>query len=138
MAKTVGFGSVLSYTSTTGEINIAQIQNIDGPDGSPTDVDTTTLDSSTNFRTFARGPVDPGNVSMTLVYDPAADSHKRLGTLYSSGTAKTFTIYHGSSTGDSDAITAYVASMSRAIPLDDVITCDVTLKVSGDPVYTTT
>jgi hypothetical protein len=138
MTKNIGYKSILAVTTTTGAAEIAQIRNISGPGVSANDVDTTTLDSSTNYRTFACGLLDPGEVSMQLVYDPAAITHRRLALYMGTKAAKTFTVYHGSSTGDSDAFIAYVKGMSREIPLDDLITCDVTLKVSGVPSYNTT
>ena len=138
MAYTIGFGSVLSYTSSTGEINLGQIKNVDGPSGSASDVDTTCLDTVGNFRVFARANVDPGELTFTVAYDPTVDSHQRLGTLYASGTAKTFTVYHGSTSGTASAMTGYVSSLGRAIPLDDLITVDLTIKISGDPDYETT
>lgn len=138
MAKLIGYGSVLTTTTSTGTREIGQIRSISGPAGSGTDVDTTTLDTTGKFRTFARGPVDPGTVTLSLVYDPTLASHQELGTLYASGTAKNWTVYHGSSTGNTDIFSAYISSMSREIPLDDVISCDVVLKVSGHPQYSST
>ncbi len=138
MAKIIGYGSVLTTTSSTGTLEHGQIRSISGPAGSASDVDTTCLDSTSNFRTFARGPVDPGEVTLTLAYDPALDTHKRIGTYYANGTVLNWTVYHGSSTGATDIINAYVSSMGREIPLDDLITCEVTLKASGNPNYSTT
>lgn len=133
MTKRVGFGSILTCTSSTGTLTIGQIRSIDGPSGSGTDVDTTTLDSSSNFRTFSPGPTDPGELTLDLVYDKALNDHGRLGSYYASQVAKTWTVTDGSSTGPTRAFSGYIKSMGAAIPLDDVITCSVTIKVSGVP-----
>ena len=141
MAFAIGHGSVLSaFTATTTgtATEIGQIKSIDGPSGSGTDVDTTTLDTAGNFRTFARGPTDPGELSITVAYDPTVASHQELGTLYASGAEKAWLVYHGSTSGTAQEFKGYVSSLGRAIPLDDLITVDVTIKVSGDPAYTTT
>lgn len=137
MAKNIGYGSVLTVTTTTGAAEIGQIRNISGPGVSANDVDTTTIDSSSNYRTFACGLLDPGEVSFGVIYDPANSMHKRLAYYAGQRITKTFTVYHASSTGDTDAFTAYVKGIGREIPLDDVITADITLKVSGVPGYTT-
>ena len=137
MAKTVGYKSVLTVTTTTGAAEIGQIRNISGPGVTATDVDTTTMDSSTNYRTFSAGLLDAGEVTFGTVYDPTATSHKRLAEYMNNRAEKTFIVYHGSSTGESDTFLAYVKGMSREIPMDDVITCDFTLKVNGIPGYTT-
>lgn len=137
MAKSVGYRSLLCVTTTTGLTEIGQLRNISGPGVTANDVDTTTLDSSSNFRTFSAGLMDPGEVSFSVVYDPGNTMHKRLAYYMGQRLAKTFTVYYASSTGDTDAFSAYVKSMGREIPLDDVISCDYTLKVSGKPAYTT-
>ena len=137
MAKTIGYGSVLAVTTTTGVTSIGQVRSVSGPGVSANDVDTTTMDSSSNYRTFTCGLLDPGEVTFEVVYDPANVSHKRLAEYMGNLASKTFTVYHGSTDGDADAFSAYVKGMSREIPLDDVISCDFTLKVSGKPAYTT-
>jgi len=137
MAKTIGFGSVLTVTTTTGETDIGQIRSISGPGVSANDVDTTCLDSATNYRTFECGLLDAGEVTFGTVYDTANAMHSRLAYYMGQRSSKTFKVYHGSSTGDSDSFTAYVKGMSREVPLDDLITCDYTLKISGAPGYTT-
>lgn len=138
MAKTVGFGSILYVATTTGGgLEVGQIRSISGPGVSANDVDTTTLDSSSNFRTFTCGLLDPGEVTFATVYDSTCISHARLTYYMGQKSEKTWTVYHGSSAGDTDAFVGYVKAMSREIPLDDVITCDFTLKVTGKPGYTT-
>lgn len=138
MAKTFGYGSVITVTTTTAETDIGCVRSISGPGVSADDVDTTCLDSSTNFRTFVPGLLDPGEVTFEVVYDPATATsmHARLYEYMNSRSTKTFKIYHGSSTGDSDSFSAYVKGLSREIPLDDLITAEYTLKVTGGPGYT--
>jgi len=133
MAKTFGFRSIVA--TSTGEI--AQLRSITGPGVSFGDVDTTTMDSSSNYRTFVPGLGDPGELTMTMIYDPASASHKILASAAQSRTTKVWTVYHGSSTGDTDVFSAYVKGISRTIPMDDVIQADITLHVTGKPAYTT-
>ena len=137
MAKTHGYGSVLVVTTTTGDANIGQIRSISGPGVSGSDVDTTTLDSSSNYRTFVAGLLDPGEVTINLVYAPTTVSHKRLVYYMSQRSTKGFKVYHGSTAGTEQTFSAYIKGMGREIPLDDLITGDLTLKVTGKPGYTT-
>lgn len=137
MAKNIGFGSIITVTTTTGAAEIGQVRSISGPGVSANDVDTTCLDSSSNYRTFSPGLLDPGEVTMNIVYDPTATAIKRLTEYAGTRASKTFTIYHASSTGDTDAFTGYVKGIGREIPLDDLITADFTVKVTGLPGYTT-
>jgi hypothetical protein len=138
MAKTIGYGSVLVVnTSTGGEVNVAQVHSISGPGVSGNDVDTTTLDSSSNYRTFVAGLLDPGELTFGLVYDPTAVSHTRLARYMNARYSATWKVMQGSSGGTLTTFSGYIKGMSREVPMDDLITCDVTVKVSGKPGYTT-
>ena len=138
MAKSIGYGSVLMVNSTTGgEVNVAQVRSISGPGVSFNDVDTTCLDSSSNYRTFVAGLGDPGELSFSLVYDSTATSMSLLTRHMKNRTSTTFKVAEGSSGGTLTSFSGYVKAMGREIPMDDVISCDVTVKVSGLPGYTT-
>ena len=136
MAKRIGYGVTLETTTSTGVLSIAYIRSISGPNADINDVETTTLDSTGGFRTFIAGLIDGGEVTAELIYDPSVESHKTLGTRFKARTLATYTITDPSTTAGS-AFSAYVKSMGREIPLDDVITCSVGFKVSGNPGYTT-
>jgi len=139
MAKTFGYGTVLQVTTTTGDAAIAQLTNISGPGVDFAECDTTTMDSSSNFRTSVPGLGDPGDMSLSLMYDPAAVTHKRLAYYAGQRSVKAFKLYQGGSTAASeeDTFSAWVKSIGREIPMDNMITCDVTLHVTGKPGYTT-
>lgn len=133
MTKYFGFKSIIA--TSTGEV--AQVRSISGPGVDFGDVDTTCMDSSSNYRTFVPALGDPGEVTIGVMYDPAAASHMIIASAAASRTTKYWTIYHGSSSGDSDSFYAYVKGLSREIPMDNMITCDMTFKVTGLPGYTT-
>jgi predicted secreted protein len=140
MAKNVGYGSVMVVCSTSdgiAENKVAFVRSISGPGVSGNDIDTTTLDSSSNYRTFVAGLLDPGEVTAALVYDPTDASHKRLARYMKNRITANFKICEVSTGGSVSSFTGYIKAMSREIPMDDVITCDVTFKVSGLPGYTT-
>lgn len=140
MTKSVGYGSVLIVCSSsdgTTENNIAQVRSISGPGVSGNDVDTTTLDSSSNYRTFTAGLLDPGELTVSIVYDPTAASHTRLARYMGDRYTANWKVAAGSSGGTLTTFSGYIKGMTREIPLDDVISCDLTIKVTGKPGYTT-
>lgn len=139
MAKNVGYGSVLIVCSTdnTTENNIAQVRSITGPGVSGNDVDTTTMDSTSNYRTFVAGLLDPGELTFNLVYDSTSTTHALLAHLMGERHTGVWKVCIGSTGGTATTFSGHIKGMSREIPLDDVITCDVTVKVSGLPGYTT-
>lgn len=133
MAKYFGYRSIVA--TTTGEI--AQLTGITGPGVDFGEADTTTMDSSSNYRTSVPSLGNSGDVTLSMLYDPTAASHKILAEAAVNRTVKVFTVYHGSSTGDTDVFSAWVKSIGREIPMDNMITSDVTIHVTGKPGYTT-
>lgn len=134
MAKDIGFGSSLS--TSTGVIG--QVMSINHSGMATNDVETTTLDSTNNYRTFTPGILDGGEVSIELVYDKVLASHVALHRYWSQRTTLTGLALHiTGSSSDSDAFSGYVKSLDRVIPLDDKITATVTFKVTGTPGLTT-
>ena len=83
--KMIGLGTHLyvktSTASTTTYTDIGGLISLPGPDGSGDDIDTSTIDNSDNFKTFVRGQVDPGEMSLTLAYSSTDSSSKKLGTM---------------------------------------------------------
>lgn len=138
MAKTFGYGCVLQVTTSSGaDYKVGQVRTISGPGVDFADVDTTCMDSSSNYRTFVPGLGDPGELTFSVVYDSTNATHARLVYHMNNRRTNTYTLYHGTSDADGDSFVAYVKSLSREIPMDDVITADYTLKVTGIPGYTT-
>ena len=141
MAKQIGYGSVIAVATSTGGagVNIGQVRSIDGPNLSANDVDTTTLDSSSNFRTFIQGLTDPGVVTLEVVLDStlASGQYPRLVRANQNREQVNFEVYYGSSTGDGFTFNGYVQGIGPQIPLDDLITAEISIKASGDPGFTT-
>jgi hypothetical protein len=140
MAKNVGYGSVLIVCSSSdgiAENKVAQVRSISGPGVSGNDVDTTTLDSSSNFRTFTAGLLDPGELTFAIAYDPTAVSHTRLYRYCHDRYTANWKVAEGSTGGTVTSFVGYIKGMSREIPIDDMITMDVTIKLTGKPGYTT-
>lgn len=114
---------------------LGQIIGISGPGASGEAVNTTTLDSTDNYETFVGDTVDPGEVSVELAYDPTHATHTRLNTYLGSRVAKTYTVTD--STGNAESFSAIVNGVSREIAQKDMNKSTVTLKVSGNPGFST-
>lgn len=138
MTKYFGYGAVLQVTTTTGDLAIAQLTAIGGPGTDFPEVDTTTMDSSSNYRTSVPGLGNPGDMTIPVMYDPASVGHKRLAYYMGQRSVKAFKLYHGTTAaGDEDTFSAWVKSMGREIPMDGMISTDITLHVTGKPGYST-
>ena len=134
MTKFFGYRSIVA--TSTGEI--AQLTGVSGPGVDFNEADTTTMDSSSNYRTSVPGLGNPGDLTIGLMYDPTAVPHKRLAYYMGQRSVKAFKLYHGTTAaGDEDTFSAWIKSLGREIPMDGMITADITLHVTGKPGYTT-
>lgn len=144
--KIIGLGTTLSVkattASTTGYTAIGGLLSLPGPDASADDIDTSTIDNSTAaatyWKTFQRGQVDPGEMTLTLAYGSTDSSSKKLGTLLKSGAIQTWKITFGSTAMSAETFTGYVKGMGRALEKDAMVTRSVSIKVTGSPGYPTT
>lgn len=127
--KKIGYTTTIA-TSTSG--TIASVRGISGPGASGDNVDTTTLDSTSRYRTFIGGLVDGGEVTFDLIYDTEDAGHKLLAQLLTSQDTKAWTITYPT-TFTPQAFNGHVSGLGVETPLDDVITQPVTIKVSGTP-----
>ncbi len=132
MGKQIGNGSKLTgQIASTSFTEVAHIISIGGPDSAGNDIDTTTLTSTDNFQTFARGDVDPGEVTMSLAFS-STTSALSLGTKHQLGLPFQWKVVPPT-TADAETFSGYIKSMGRSIERNAMITRSLTIKVTGDP-----
>ncbi len=146
--KLLGFKTHLGFGTSAGAgttvfTKVAGLIGLPGPDGSGDDIDTSTMDNADDFKTFARGQVDPGEMSLSLAYGSTDASQKQLGTLYESGKIVSWGFIFGatasgSTAWETDTFDGYIKSMGRAIEKDSMIMRTIGIKVSGNPGFPTT
>jgi len=147
--KMIGLGCTLSMTPSTSSSSyttIAGLISLPGPNASAEQVDTSTIDNSTsgsgtasNWKTFARGQIDPGEMSMTVAYGTTDTSSKKLGTAFKDGVMRKWKVTMPTTASSKDEIfNGFVKAMGREITKDAMITRTVTIKASGNPGFTST
>lgn len=116
-----------------GTTAIGELTSIGGLDLSADTLETTTLDTADGYRTFVQGLKDAGEVSLSGYFDPT--KHAGLLTDFESGTAAKYTIEFpfGAKWSFDGIVTAY----STSAEMEDNVTFESTLKVSGKPSLTT-
>lgn len=133
MAKYSAFGTKL----LRGAVEIAQVQNISGPGLSLDTEDVTSHDSASGWEELVGTILRSGEISLDLVYDPAAATHKNAsgGLLYDmiSRTATTFTLTFPSSPAVSWSFSAFVTGFEPSAPHDGALTAAVKMKITGAP-----
>lgn len=133
MAKYAAFGTLFKRGSTT----IAAVSNISGPGLALDTEDVTTHDSSSGWEEVVGTILRSGEVSLDLVYDPNAATHKNAsgGLLYDliQRTSTTFSIVFPSSATVTWTFTAFVTGFEPSMPHDGALTATVKLKLTGAP-----
>lgn len=133
MAKYAAYGTLLKRAGTT----IAQVQNISGPGLALDTEDVTTHDSAGAWEEVVGTILRSGEISLDLVYDPNAATHKyAAGGLLSDlvlRTAVSYTLVFPSTATVTWTFTAFVTGFEPSAPHDGALTATATLKLTGQP-----
>lgn len=142
----IGLGAVLKMgdgaSPTEAFTAIANIASISGPSETMETVDTTHLSSTGGYREFRPHLKDGGEVTFTIHYDPTHATHDDATGLKKKFDDRLLTNFQidlsnlsdgGGGFASNNLITfaAYVTNLGMNVPIDDMVTRDVTLKVSG-------
>jgi hypothetical protein len=131
MAIDLGTGASIAFGTSTFTANIVSM-TVDGIERPA--IDTSHLGTTTS-RTFIPGDlVDEGSVTLEIQFDPSlAEPPKK-------GAAETVTISFAltgaGTTKATRAFTAFVTAFDFGVPLDELMTGSVTLKISGNVTVT--
>lgn len=131
MTKYAAFGTLLKR----GAVTIAAVKSISGPGIKLDTEDVTSHDSVDGWEEVVATILRSGEVSIDLMYDPAAATHKNTsgGLLYD--------LVHRASTtysitfpdGTVWSFTAFVTGFEPDAAADGSLTASVTLKITGKP-----
>lgn len=117
---------------------IAELTDIGGLDVSADTIETTTLDSN-GWRSFIGGVKDAGEVSLSGYFNPDdTDGQAALWTALQAGTVLSFTIEFPTALGASWGFSGVVTKFTTSSAMEDSITFETTIKVSGVPTLTIT
>lgn len=142
MTKYLGYGTEISWDPAGGVTfeAIAQVYDIVPPSIARDSVEATAHDSPDAWREFIKGLKDGGEVTCSLIWDPALGTHGGANGLYSDF-AEDVTIPNWRIVfPDADTTTltfkGFVTAFPIITPLDDKMTADCTIKVAGKPTLT--
>lgn len=124
----------MGTTLKKGDVAIADLTSIDGISVSSDTIETTNLSTEGGYRTFVTSLKDAGEVSISGHFDYA--SHNPLLSDFEDGSTDVYTIEFpdvATTTGTQWTFSAIVSAFSTSVALEDIISFDATLKVSGKP-----
>lgn len=124
----------MGTTLKKGTTAVAELTSIDGVSVSMDTVETTTLDTVGGYRTFINGLKDAGEVSISghFVYS----AHNAMMADFESGASSSYTIEFPdriATKGTQWTFTAIVTAFGTSVDLEDLISFEATLKISGKP-----
>lgn len=112
---------------------IAELSEISGLDITAGTVDTTTLDSVGNFKTFISSFKDGGEVSISGFFNAGDAGNQALWTALSNGTTDNYTIIFPSAVGASWTFQGIITEYKTDAKLADALSFDGKIKVTGQP-----
>lgn len=126
----VAMGTTLKKGTTV----IANLTSIDGVSVSSDTIETTNLSTDGGYRTFVTSLKDAGEVSISGHFE--YDDHNQLLTDFESGATDVYTIEFpdtGVTNGTQWTFSAVITAFGTSVELEDLISFEATLKVSGKP-----
>lgn len=124
----------MGTTLKKATVAIASLTSIDGVGVSADTIETTALDNDSGYRSFVTSLKDAGEVSLSGHFDYTP--HSPLLTDFEDGSLDTYTIEFpdtGTTTGTTWTFSAVVTGFSTSVELEDLISFEATLKISGKP-----
>lgn len=135
MAQQAAYGTVLKVFDTYGTlayVDVAYVREVSGINLSLDPLDDTSHDTAGGARTFQGGLLDAGEVTATLHWDAANNSHDVLLALLLGRNLGVFQLVYPDSTQDN--FTAYVTAFQPSAPVDGLLTATATLRLTSFPI----
>jgi predicted secreted protein len=114
---------------------IAEINKIGGPTMSRDTIDVTSLDSTGGYREFIGGFRDGGTVNLSMNF--AIAGYNDMKDDFESSDLRDYQIILPDTGNTTFGFAGLVTELPLDIPMDDKITCDVTIKISGQVTLST-
>lgn len=118
-----------SYVQVAGLVDLEDVSMSRGA------VDTSLMDQTTSYMTSeAATLIDPGELSITLEWDPSDAGQTNLQSDFEGSTNQDYQILYPD--GTTFDFTGHITTWGKATPKEDRITRNVTFKISGAPTIT--
>ncbi len=112
--------------------SIFQITGFRGPDGQAAEINTSHLESTRVE--IIMGLADEGSITAALQWDPSEASHAQLIADRNNATLRNFEIHWTSTPVKISSLSAFVLRVARAVEVDQKVTAEVTLRITGEVV----
>ena len=134
MVDSAAFSGVGTTFNRNGS-PIAEVNSITGPNLSRDTIDVTSLDTTGGYREFIGGFRDGGEISLEMNFTEA--SFDALKDDFESADVQAYTIVFSDTGSTTLGFSGLVTAIGVAVPMDDKVTANVTIKISGQVTLTT-
>ncbi len=118
-----------------GTYSVAELNSIGGLDISADTIEVTTFDDVDGYRKYIQGLKDAGEVALAGYFKPGdINGQKALQTALDNGTLLSTAIQFPTALSCSWAFSSIVTGFSTGAELEEAVSFEATLKVSGKPV----
>lgn len=140
MAKSRSVGTKLKIAAKTGntKVEVGGLKSVSGIDASADEVEVTDMGNTDGYREYLPGFKDGGEVTVSGYMDGEDEGQTRMYELLESGDVVDSEIVFPAKIGKTWSFKAGVTKFTTAADVDDAITFDATLKVSGKPTLAAT
>lgn len=127
-------GTILKIGESSSAVKVGGLTEIGGIELSADTLDTTTLDSEGGYREFIGGFKDAGEVSLSGYLEISeANGQKKMYDAFESGKVEEFAIEFPEAVKAKWTFDGIVTGFSTGTSLEDLISFEATIKVSGKP-----
>ena len=127
--RRVGSGS-----SSDDWVQMAEINSITGPNKTRATIDVTSLDSTGGYREFIPSFRDAGEVTLNMNF--TLDSYDDMEADFASEASNDYQIILPDTNNTTFEFAGFVSALGLAVPLDDKVSSDVTIKITGQVTIT--
>lgn len=119
---------------------IANVSDLSGPSRSREAIEVTAHDSPNQYREFVKGLKDGGEVTVTINYNPANNTHSALDTDFEEDELRNYRIIvlPGEADEHTWTFSALITAIGDEFPIDNRMEREVTFKISGKPTLAAT
>lgn len=128
----IGYDTAFAISVSGSFVSLAEVYEVTPPEVSVDQVEVTHFKSPGRSREYIAALSDNGTASASMNYVPNSATDQLIETLLTSGDTAEMRITYPN--GVTVTFDAFVASYSKAIPVADRMTADVSFKVTGDVV----
>ena len=131
----LGFGAEIGFGTSTVKSEVIGVLSMNWTGMTTADIQTSHLTTSGDAHTFIPADLcDGGTLEVEAIFDPDEDITSLMGV--SQTITLTYPLPAGKLSEATAAFTGYINGYDHAIPMEEMMTATISIKVAGDVTYT--